>query len=68
MELERRVHAILEENELLQNTVDELREKTMVLERQWSEKELQVHTQTRLPATENQPYQRLLLIRKSHLL
>lgn len=42
MELERRVHAILEENELLQHTVDDLREKTMLLERQWNEKELQV--------------------------
>lgn len=45
MELERRVHAILEENELLQNTVDDLREKTMLLERQWNEKDLQVHIQ-----------------------
>lgn len=42
MELERRVHAMLEENELLQNTVDDLREKTMLLERQCHEKDLQV--------------------------
>lgn len=43
MELERRVHAMLEENELLQNTVDDLRERTLVLERQSQEKDLQVH-------------------------
>lgn len=42
MELERRVHAMLEENELLQNTVDELREKTLVMEKQCHEKDLQV--------------------------
>lgn len=59
MELERRVHAILEENELLQNTVDELREKTMVLERQWNEKELQVHT----PSHRKPGLPKLLLIR-----
>lgn len=43
MELERRVHAMLEENELLQNTVEDLREKTMLLERQCREKDQQVH-------------------------
>ena len=43
MELERRVHAMLEENVLLQNTVDDLRERTLVLERQSQEKDLQVH-------------------------
>lgn len=42
MELERRVHAMLEENELLQNTVDDLRERTLVLEKQCHEKDLQV--------------------------
>lgn len=42
MELERRVHAMLEENELLQNTVEDLREKTMLLERQCHEKDQQV--------------------------
>ncbi|XP_073323315.1 BICD family-like cargo adapter 1 [Pagrus major] len=42
MELERRVHAMLEENELLQNTVDDLRERTLVLERQSHEKDLQL--------------------------
>lgn len=44
MDLERRVHAALEENELLQNTVDDLRERTLVLERQCHEKDLQVET------------------------
>lgn len=44
MELERRVHAALEENELLHNTVDDLRERTLVLERQCHEKDLQVET------------------------
>lgn len=44
MELERRVHAMLEENELLQNTVDDLRERTLVLEMQFHEKDLQVLT------------------------
>lgn len=48
MELERRVHAMLEENELLQNTVDDLREKTLLLERQCHEKDLQVHIYTRI--------------------
>lgn len=42
MELECRVHAMLEENELLQNTVDNLRERTLVLEKQCHEKDLQV--------------------------
>lgn len=42
MELERRVHAMLEENELLQNTVDDLRERTLVFEKQCHEKDLQV--------------------------
>uniref|UniRef100_A0A3Q3E263 BICD family like cargo adaptor 1 n=1 Tax=Labrus bergylta TaxID=56723 RepID=A0A3Q3E263_9LABR len=44
MELEHRVHAMLEENELLQNTVDDLRERTLVLERQCHQKDLQVQT------------------------
>lgn len=42
VELERRVHAALEENELLQNTVDDLRERTLLLERRCQEKDLQV--------------------------
>lgn len=41
-ELERRVHAALEDNELLQNTVDHLRERTLLLERRCQEKDLQV--------------------------
>lgn len=42
MELEHRVHVVLEENELLQSTVDDLRERTLVLEKQCHEKDLQV--------------------------
>ncbi|XP_054467544.1 BICD family-like cargo adapter 1 [Anoplopoma fimbria] len=42
MELEHRVHAMLEENELLQNTVEDLRERTLVLERQSHQKDLQL--------------------------
>uniref|UniRef100_A0A4W6G8G8 BICD family like cargo adaptor 1 n=1 Tax=Lates calcarifer TaxID=8187 RepID=A0A4W6G8G8_LATCA len=42
MELERRMHAMLEENELLQSTVDDLRERTLVLEKQCHEKDLQL--------------------------
>lgn len=63
MELERRVHAILEENELLQNTVDDLREKTMLLERQWNEKELQVRIHQDPPAPEKQTHPSLKRIR-----
>uniref|UniRef100_A0A8C7MRX2 BICD family like cargo adaptor 1 n=1 Tax=Oncorhynchus kisutch TaxID=8019 RepID=A0A8C7MRX2_ONCKI len=37
-ELEDQVNAVLEENELLQNTVDDLREGTLVLEKQYHEK------------------------------
>ncbi|XP_058640695.1 BICD family-like cargo adapter 1 isoform X2 [Onychostoma macrolepis] len=41
-ELERRVNAMLEENEQLQHTVDDLRERTLVLEKQCHEKDLQL--------------------------
>ncbi|KAG9269981.1 BICD family-like cargo adapter 1 [Astyanax mexicanus] len=41
-ELERRVTAVLEENEQLQHTVDSLRERALVLERQCHEKDLQL--------------------------
>lgn len=41
-ELERRVNVMLEENEQLQHTVDDLRERTLVLEKQCHEKDLQV--------------------------
>ncbi|KAI4797702.1 hypothetical protein KUCAC02_024917 [Chaenocephalus aceratus] len=42
VELERRLHAMLEENELLQSSVDELRERTMLLERHSHHKDLQL--------------------------
>ncbi|XP_061134175.1 BICD family-like cargo adapter 1 [Syngnathus typhle] len=42
MELERRVHAMLEENEVLKNTVEDLRDRTLVLEKQCHEKDLQL--------------------------
>ncbi|KAJ8414751.1 hypothetical protein AAFF_G00022740 [Aldrovandia affinis] len=41
-ELERRVNSVLEDNELLQTTVDQLQERTLVLERQCHEKDLQL--------------------------
>ncbi|KAK7136349.1 hypothetical protein R3I94_014862 [Phoxinus phoxinus] len=41
-ELERRVTAMLEENEQMQSTVDELRERTLVLEKQCHEKDSQL--------------------------
>ncbi|XP_066500621.1 BICD family-like cargo adapter 1 [Hoplias malabaricus] len=41
-ELERRVSAVLEENEQLQHTVENLRERTLVLEKQCHEKDLQL--------------------------
>ncbi|XP_054587194.1 BICD family-like cargo adapter 1 isoform X4 [Nothobranchius furzeri] len=47
MELERRISAVVEENELLQNTVDHLRERTLVLERQCQEKDVQVRQSQR---------------------
>ena len=45
-ELEDQVNAVLEENELLQNTVDDLREGTLVLEKQYHEKVSQVRSLT----------------------
>uniref|UniRef100_A0A673J378 BICD family like cargo adaptor 1 n=1 Tax=Sinocyclocheilus rhinocerous TaxID=307959 RepID=A0A673J378_9TELE len=41
-ELERRVNAMLEENQQLQHTVEDLRERTLVLEKQRHEKDLQL--------------------------
>ncbi|XP_036434740.1 BICD family-like cargo adapter 1 [Colossoma macropomum] len=41
-ELERRVTAVLEENEHLQHTVDSLKERTLMLEKQCHEKDLQL--------------------------
>uniref|UniRef100_A0A8C2G1E7 BICD family like cargo adaptor 1 n=1 Tax=Cyprinus carpio TaxID=7962 RepID=A0A8C2G1E7_CYPCA len=42
-ELERRVNAMLEENQQLQHTAEDLRERTLVLEKQCHEKDLQVN-------------------------
>uniref|UniRef100_A0A672PED2 BICD family like cargo adaptor 1 n=1 Tax=Sinocyclocheilus grahami TaxID=75366 RepID=A0A672PED2_SINGR len=47
-ELERRVNAMLEENQQLQHTVEDLRERTLVLEKQCHEKDLQVNSSHRL--------------------
>ncbi|KAM3867415.1 LOW QUALITY PROTEIN: BICD family-like cargo adapter 1 [Diretmus argenteus] len=66
MELERRAHAILEENELLQNTVDELRERTLVLEKQCHEKDLQLR-QSHLELREVQVSRRHLSARLEEL-
>ncbi|XP_070820813.1 BICD family-like cargo adapter 1 isoform X1 [Chaetodon trifascialis] len=66
MELERRVHAMLEENELLQNTVDDLRERTLVLERQCHEKDLQLR-QSQLELQEVQVSHRQLTARLEEL-
>ncbi|XP_038559387.1 BICD family-like cargo adapter 1 [Micropterus salmoides] len=66
MELERRVHAMLEENELLQNTVDDLRERTLVFERQCHEKDLQLR-QSQLELQEVQMSHRQLTARLEEL-
>uniref|UniRef100_UPI0037E7C516 BICD family-like cargo adapter 1 n=1 Tax=Semicossyphus pulcher TaxID=241346 RepID=UPI0037E7C516 len=66
MELEHRVHAMLEENELLQNTVDDLRERTLVLERQCHEKDLQLR-QSQLELQEVQVSHRQLTSRLEEL-
>ncbi|KAM3610804.1 uncharacterized protein V6R79_009086 [Siganus canaliculatus] len=66
MELERRVHTMLEENELLQNTVDDLRERTLVLERQCHEKDLQLR-QSQLELQEVQVSHRQLTARLEEL-
>ncbi|XP_022057400.1 BICD family-like cargo adapter 1 isoform X1 [Acanthochromis polyacanthus] len=66
MELERRVHAMLEENELLQNTVDDLRERTLVLEKQCHEKDLQLR-QSQLELQEVQMSHRQLTSRLEDL-
>ncbi|XP_035514579.1 BICD family-like cargo adapter 1 [Morone saxatilis] len=66
MELERRVHAMLEENELLQNTVEDLRERTLVLERQSHEKDLQLR-QSQLELQEVQMSHRQLTARLEEL-
>ncbi|XP_070690583.1 BICD family-like cargo adapter 1 [Pempheris klunzingeri] len=66
MELERRVHCMLEENELLQNTVDNLRERTLVLEMQCHEKDLQLR-QSQLELQEVQVSHRQLTARLEEL-
>ncbi|XP_067375910.1 BICD family-like cargo adapter 1 isoform X4 [Channa argus] len=66
MELERRVHAMLEENELLQNTADDLRERTLVLEKQCHEKDLQLR-QSQLELQEVQMSHRQLTARLEEL-
>ncbi|XP_068767312.1 BICD family-like cargo adapter 1 isoform X2 [Struthio camelus] len=42
-ELERRLSAMMEENDLLQGTVEELQDRVLVLERQSHDKDLQLH-------------------------
>ncbi|XP_037339280.2 BICD family-like cargo adapter 1 isoform X2 [Pungitius pungitius] len=66
MELEHRVHAVLEENELLQSTVDDLRERTLVLERQSHRKDLQLR-QSQLELREVQVAHRQLSARLEEL-
>ncbi|KAF1388854.1 hypothetical protein PFLUV_G00067050 [Perca fluviatilis] len=66
MELERRVNAMLEENELLQNTVEDLRERTLVLERQSHTKDLQLR-QSQLELQEVQMSHRQLAARLEEL-
>ncbi|XP_069022227.1 BICD family-like cargo adapter 1 isoform X2 [Embiotoca jacksoni] len=66
MELERRVHVMLEENQLLQNTVDDLRERTLVLEKQSHEKDLQLR-QNQLELQEVQVSHRHLTARLEEL-
>uniref|UniRef100_A0A3P8W0B7 BICD family like cargo adaptor 1 n=1 Tax=Cynoglossus semilaevis TaxID=244447 RepID=A0A3P8W0B7_CYNSE len=66
MELEHRVHAVLEENELLQSTVDDLRERTLVLEKQCNEKDLQLR-QSHLELREVQVSHRQLTVRLEEL-
>ncbi|KAM7416748.1 hypothetical protein PAMA_018686 [Pampus argenteus] len=66
MELERRLHAMLEENDLLQNTVDDLRERTLVFEKQCHEKDLQLR-QSQLELQEVQVSHRQLTARLEEL-
>ncbi|CAB1445301.1 unnamed protein product [Pleuronectes platessa] len=66
MELERRVHIMLEENELLQSTVDDFRERTLVLEKQCQEKDLQLR-QSQLELQEVQVSHRQLTSRLEEL-
>ncbi|XP_062310270.1 BICD family-like cargo adapter 1 isoform X3 [Osmerus eperlanus] len=65
-ELECRVHAVLEENEVLQNSVEELRERTLVLEKRCREKDSQLH-QSQLELREVQVSHRQLSARLEEL-
>ncbi|XP_072538080.1 BICD family-like cargo adapter 1 [Salminus brasiliensis] len=65
-ELERRVTAVLEENEQLQHTVDGLRERALVLERQCHEKDLQLR-QSQLELQEVRVSHRQLSVRLEEL-
>ncbi|XP_017270009.1 BICD family-like cargo adapter 1 isoform X2 [Kryptolebias marmoratus] len=66
IELEHRVHTALEENELLQSTVDDLRERTLVLKRQCHEKDLQLR-QNQLELQEVQVSHRQITARLAEL-
>lgn len=48
-DLERRLSAMMEENNLLQGTVEELQDRVLILERQSHEKDLQVGMEARGP-------------------
>ena len=48
-ELEHRLSATLEENDLLQGTVEELQDRVLILERQGHDKDLQVLKQRSCP-------------------
>ncbi|XP_068594775.1 BICD family-like cargo adapter 1 [Brachionichthys hirsutus] len=67
MELECRVLCMMEENELLQSTVDELRERTLVLERQCHDGNLQLK-QSQLELQEVQVSHRQLSARLEELM
>lgn len=66
MELERRVNAVLEENETLQNTVDDLRERTLLLDKQCHDKDQQLR-QSHLELQEVQVSHRQLSARLEEL-
>ena len=53
MELERRVHSVLGDNELLQNTMDHQRERTLMLEKQCHEKDQQVPPASTPPSAQH---------------
>ncbi|KAJ3604482.1 hypothetical protein NHX12_029222 [Muraenolepis orangiensis] len=66
MELEQRVQAVLEDHELLRNAVDDLRERTLMLEKQCHEKDLQL-CQSQLELREVQSSHRQLSTRLEDL-